>query len=694
MWLVNTQTITLEQHTDPTPPYAILSHTWTSNEVTFQDLRLADAERDAFRQSPGYIKVLQTCRLAREEGYEYAWVDTCCIDKTSSAELSEAINSMFSWYKCSAVCYAHLEDFDGDLPDGDEDFVRRSDFARCRWFTRGWTLQELIAPRRLVFYDARWRPIADKHSISGTLRIVTGIDDDILSRKANLFAVTVRTRMAWAAGRRTTRIEDAAYCLLGIFNVNMPLIYGEGYKAFQRLQEEIAMKMSGDMTLFAWLPGPRLPPPHHRPPEYMDLRQGVDQGPSYRGAFAWSPDEFLLEAGSGYVPDDEEGELVVASPGSLELDARAGVVLRNLSVRWEGLLSPPRFFLEIPLGQGRMLCRAIEKTPRGYAFKSGAAVTPRRLKGWKYAASEVRLVSQADAAVLEAQRPAPRVYLRIDLKVALVAPTLVWPAERWDRVPQWFMYTLPELTSMTRPTILGVALVRPVVNVEASPGIFETRQLDIICAICVIPRQPGDDDDGQGETGLPRLLSMVLVKQSSNRFARIVHSFVEGESRDNLHDAVLYMQLNLRSSPDQWLDWARGFGQRGQELDLQAAEGDGAIPGVRVRTFSADRPVDYVEGNYWWNLEVWHDVRSREADWVPTSWVTPFNQWDPQEGRYKRMFSRQAIVPLGDEVTVPAVTVSRPSWQPGVSETGAERRSARTLVERTSRISLLDKLRS
>jgi hypothetical protein len=168
---------------------------------------------------------------------------SCCIDKTSSAELSEAINSMFRWYSRSKVCYAYLTDVSYD---GFDDSLPKS-----RWFTRGWTLQELLAPSSVVFYSAEWTRIGDSEVLISVLRNVTRIDEGILSRTKSLDWVSVAEKMSWAATRETTRVEDMAYCLLGIFDINMPLLYGEGGRAFQRLQEEI-LRNSQDQSLFAW----------------------------------------------------------------------------------------------------------------------------------------------------------------------------------------------------------------------------------------------------------------------------------------------------------------------------------------------------------------------------------------------------------------------------------------------------------
>jgi hypothetical protein len=185
------------------------------------------------------------------------WIDTCCIDKTSSAELSEAINSMFDWYGDAEICYAYLSDV---LGSGDLD-QRLRDFTKSRWFKRGWTLQELIAPTIVVFFAQDWSVIGSRSSLIGTIAQTTGIDraffsDGLLSasRTSNhnrLGQYSVAQKMSWASKRDTTRVEDKAYCLLGIFGVNLPLLYGEGKMAFIRLQEEI-MKRSSDHSIFAW----------------------------------------------------------------------------------------------------------------------------------------------------------------------------------------------------------------------------------------------------------------------------------------------------------------------------------------------------------------------------------------------------------------------------------------------------------
>ncbi|KAL8389066.1 hypothetical protein RB595_008813 [Gaeumannomyces hyphopodioides] len=275
MRLINVQTMQLEEFMVDPPPYAILSHTWGAEEVTFADFNHADPlvrERKA-----GWRKIENTCRLSREDqySYQYAWIDTCCIDKSSSAELSEAINSMYAWYAGSQVCYAYLEDVPPQTPNLDSsddwfssrpqlwawetyDFGVKSAFAGSRWFRRGWTLQELVAPGRVHFYDQKWGPIASRRQIPPDLSLITGIPQAVLQGGANILHYPVGARISWAADRQTTRPEDLAYSLLGLLDINMPLLYGEGSRAFLRLQEEI-LRQHEDDTLFLWCSPPADP---------------------------------------------------------------------------------------------------------------------------------------------------------------------------------------------------------------------------------------------------------------------------------------------------------------------------------------------------------------------------------------------------------------------------------------------------
>lgn len=192
-------------------------------------------------------KIRGACAMARREGYEYIWVDSSCINKESSSELSEAINSMYDWYGRAQVCLVFLS----DVPKDDDVSARDSAFRRSRWFKRGWTLQELIAPGRVLFFSSEWTFLGTKVTLLDVIYDITRIDGDVLLHTKSLDEASVAQRMSWASTRKTTRVEDEAYSLLGIFGINMPTLYGEGAHAFRRLQEEILRRIP-DQTLFAW----------------------------------------------------------------------------------------------------------------------------------------------------------------------------------------------------------------------------------------------------------------------------------------------------------------------------------------------------------------------------------------------------------------------------------------------------------
>ncbi|CAI0647514.1 unnamed protein product [Colletotrichum noveboracense] len=224
MKLIHIENLDIQEFFDTPPPYAILSHTWEKDEVTFHDVSQKRVDGKA-----GWIKITSFCKIVNEyllDPVKYVWVDTCCINKSSSEELSEGINSMFRYYQEAVSCFVYLADVAYSDPSKPVD----TSFERSRWSTRGWTLQELIAPTDLVFFDKEWQRIETKGDWSGA---------------------SIARRMSWASTRETTRLEDIAYCLLGLFNVHMPLLYVEGSRAFIRLQEEI-LRQSDDYSLFAW----------------------------------------------------------------------------------------------------------------------------------------------------------------------------------------------------------------------------------------------------------------------------------------------------------------------------------------------------------------------------------------------------------------------------------------------------------
>ena len=367
-----------------TPEYAILSHRWSDGEVSFKEIQ--DPTRDV-EEKQGYKKVEQFCNKAKENKIRYAWVDTCCIDKDSSAELSQSINSMFEWYKDARECYVYLadvsdqsdselrkelkelelekerleqkkedeldkevedeldeevedewdeeveeEELDNEREEVNENLEklgrelenlktkkemlkrllknrassRRSgeispknyqvDLEKSEWFTRSWTLQELIAPRKITFYDRNWNPIGSKEDHCKLISRITRINPEFLRLnktpggedfERDIRTASISARMSWASGRETTREEDVAYSLLGIFGVSMPALYGEGgHQAFIRLQEEI-IKKSDDQTILAWS---------------RDLKE--DLSLEFSGALASKPADF---AGCGhFIPDELE----------------------------------------------------------------------------------------------------------------------------------------------------------------------------------------------------------------------------------------------------------------------------------------------------------------------------------------------------------------------------------------------------
>jgi len=224
---------------DTTPPYAILSHTWgpDTEEVTFEDMTNGTS-----KNKPGYEKVRFCGEQARQDGLEYFWIDTCCINKTNYAELTQAINSMFRWYRNATRCYVYLSDVSSPPFDTNDEFHPRPwepDFRKSRWFTRGWTLQELLAPRSVEFFSQERNRLGDKTSLKQQIHEITAIPKSVL-QGAPLSQFSVNERLSWTERRQTKLEEDKAYSLLGIFDAYIPPIYGEGTgSAFKRLLDEI-----------------------------------------------------------------------------------------------------------------------------------------------------------------------------------------------------------------------------------------------------------------------------------------------------------------------------------------------------------------------------------------------------------------------------------------------------------------------
>jgi len=312
MRLLHVETLELREfYDDQTPPYAILSHTWgdDAEELSLHDILAGEPFKDGI----GIKKLRGSCAQARAEGLNYVWIDTCCIDKTNLVELSEAINSMYRWYQHARVCYAFLWDVEaGENPRDDS-----SGFMKSRWFRRGWTLQELLAPQRAVFYSSDWTRLGTKVQLSTVIEQVTGIPHSFLRGISDIRSASVAQRMSWASKRETKRKEDMAYSLLGIFGITMPMIYGEGgEQAFIRLQEQI-MRTTRDQSILAWgiIPVPSATDAPSRPSQSL-------------GFLASSPSEFAAS-----------GDVVTNDPGSSYLDLleiRGGDLRASVSLLGSG----------------------------------------------------------------------------------------------------------------------------------------------------------------------------------------------------------------------------------------------------------------------------------------------------------------------------------------------------------------------
>ncbi|KAH9859146.1 hypothetical protein C2E23DRAFT_706252, partial [Lenzites betulinus] len=277
-------------------------------------------------------KIRRFCEIAAAHNYDYAWADTPCIDQASSSELSEAINSMYDWYRYAGVCYVFLHDVPSALTTAELE-APGSYFRNSRWHKRGWTLQELLAPSVVVFLSSEWRIIGTKHTLAHLVQAVTGIDSDVLTGQRTLEEFSVACRMSWASSRETKRDEDEAYSLMGIFGVNMPTTYGEGRYAFIRLQEEI-LKHITDQTIFAW--GPALSNHNfsfhhlHQYRSNSDLLTKFQKETSSQDQFllASSPRDFRYSSTLVSIPWDEFMRLLKAP-----LDHRPTYTMTSYGVR-------------------------------------------------------------------------------------------------------------------------------------------------------------------------------------------------------------------------------------------------------------------------------------------------------------------------------------------------------------------------
>ncbi|KAF2878542.1 vegetative incompatibility protein HET-E-1 [Massariosphaeria phaeospora] len=271
---------------DKIPPYAILSHTWGGQEATFKDLQnYSNIEEVDEKVMEGYRKIFFCSQQAKRDDLNYFWVDTCCIDKTNSQELQEAINSMFRWYQNAEKCYVLLSDVEKNFLEENGSLRRRwkAAFRKSKWFNRGWTLQELLAPRSVEFFSKEGELLGDKQSLKDTIGEITGIPSDaLLGKQVSEFSVA--ERFSWAEDRQTTRDEDGAYCLFGVFGIHLPLIYGEGREnARDRLRSAVILKHKGRSQdqeeklgkIYSWLSAPDPSTNYHKAHKQRQAETGL-----------------------------------------------------------------------------------------------------------------------------------------------------------------------------------------------------------------------------------------------------------------------------------------------------------------------------------------------------------------------------------------------------------------------------------
>ncbi|KAI6004437.1 heterokaryon incompatibility protein-domain-containing protein [Pisolithus orientalis] len=243
---------------DEATKYAIVSHRWIEGaEVDYQEMtklaEMKEAKQNEIRERLGYKKIIRSCEQALRDGYKYLWIDTCCINKPDISELSRSIKSMYRWYKNSSVCYAYLHDItDLSFPTASSEKRYPDSKGWPVWFSRGWTLQEMIAPVDVWFFNKDWKALGDKRTLAPTLSRITRVPQHILTDRFSPNNRPCAAQiMSWAADRTTGEVEDKAYSLFGLLGVNIPVMYGEGKEAFRRLQLEF-VREANDGSIFAW----------------------------------------------------------------------------------------------------------------------------------------------------------------------------------------------------------------------------------------------------------------------------------------------------------------------------------------------------------------------------------------------------------------------------------------------------------
>lgn len=219
-----------------------------TNPTSQPDLALSDALQDplpkagptGYQGKKGYRKIQNCCKLASDAGFEHVWIDTCCINKSSADELSETLASMFHYYRNAQVCYTYL----ADVPGSDEPHSEGSRFRKSRWFTRGWTLQELLAPLHVIFFDEDWGEIGTKTSLLTVIMEITGIPSQVLMMMIDVRKIAVQEVFDWARTRETTVPEDKVYCMMDLLGVRMPVVYCDvqGQPSLSKEREKVVFE--------------------------------------------------------------------------------------------------------------------------------------------------------------------------------------------------------------------------------------------------------------------------------------------------------------------------------------------------------------------------------------------------------------------------------------------------------------------
>ncbi|KAF2736761.1 hypothetical protein EJ04DRAFT_462522, partial [Polyplosphaeria fusca] len=239
MRLLNTATSAFaEQGLPPFPfPYAVLSHTWGTQEVSYDDML-----NGQFMFKDGFKKVENFQACARDLGYDWCWMDTCCINRSrSTSEQNEAVMSMYTWFRHAGLCVVYLTDVE-----------RREDFTKARWFTRAWTLIELLAPENMAFYTRDWQCIGSKKELAAEITAHTNIAFDVLTYARNPRDATIGEKLSWASERHATNPEEEIYILISLLGVRMIRSPGEGRAmATVRMQAQILEHLE-DYTILMW----------------------------------------------------------------------------------------------------------------------------------------------------------------------------------------------------------------------------------------------------------------------------------------------------------------------------------------------------------------------------------------------------------------------------------------------------------